>query len=225
MRLDWTIDSVYRFFPVQEDEDFGYCLHRADLAVNKVLALVGRSELRDFLDTLELDRTYLSLGAMIWAACGKDEGYTPSLILDMTNRHSRYQEGDLKVENLARQVDLKELKLQWLAARESAVDLFARLPTEEIGCLDLNQDNEPVMPIHQPRSPHVGTAQSQCSRGSAHHLLRLPFRAGAATLAQTKRSEESKTREEPAAPNMAANAFPWSFKSSSVNLPLHSLRL
>ena len=155
MRLDWTIDSVYRFFPVQEDEDFGYCLHRADLAVNKVLALVGRSELRDFLDTLELDRTYLSLGAMIWAACGKDEGYTPSLILDMTNRHSRYQEGDLKVENLARQVDLKELKLQWLAARESAVDLFARLPTEEIGCLYLNQDNEPVMP--DPSSPDFPT--------------------------------------------------------------------
>ena len=73
------------------DEDFGYCLHPANLATNKVLALVGRLEIRDFLDILQLDREYLSLGTMIWAACGKDEGYTPALILDLTNRHARYQ--------------------------------------------------------------------------------------------------------------------------------------
>jgi len=36
VRLDWTTDSVFRFFPVQQDEEFGYCLHRADLATNKV---------------------------------------------------------------------------------------------------------------------------------------------------------------------------------------------
>ncbi len=48
--------------PLKADEDFGYCLHPADLATNKVLALVGRSEIRDFLDILQLDREYLSLG-------------------------------------------------------------------------------------------------------------------------------------------------------------------
>ena len=102
VRLDWTTDSAFRFFPAQRDEDFGYCLHPADLATNKVLALVGRSEIRDFLDILQLDREYLSLGAIIWAACGKDEGYTPALILELTNRHARYQESDLKGENLVR---------------------------------------------------------------------------------------------------------------------------
>ena len=71
--------------------------------------------------------TYLSLGALIWAACGKDEGYTPSMILDQTNRHSRYQESDLRGENLVRQVDLKVLKQQWILARERAEVLFARL--------------------------------------------------------------------------------------------------
>jgi hypothetical protein len=30
VRLDWTTDSVFRFFPVLPDEEFGYCLHRAD---------------------------------------------------------------------------------------------------------------------------------------------------------------------------------------------------
>jgi hypothetical protein len=94
VRLDWTTDSAFRFFPAVPDEEFGYRLHDADLATNKVLALAGRSEVRDFLDILLIDQTYLSLGAVIWAACGKDPGFTPALILDETNRHSRYQESD-----------------------------------------------------------------------------------------------------------------------------------
>jgi hypothetical protein len=151
VRLDWTTDSAFRFFPVQPDEDFGYCLHLADLATNKVLALAGRSELRDFLDILQLDRDYLSLGATMWAACGKDPGFTPDLLLDQTNRHSRYQESDLKGENLARPVDLRELKRQWLAARERAEHLFAQLPSEELGCLYLDEKNRPVTP--DPGSP------------------------------------------------------------------------
>ena len=146
LRLDWTTDSAFRFFPVQPDEEFGYCLHLADLATNKVLALAGRSEIRDFLDILHLDQTYLSLGAIIWAACGKDAGYTPALVLDQTNRHSRYQEADLKGESLARPIDLRELKGQWLAAREQAEKLVARLPAGELGCLYLDPENNPVTP-------------------------------------------------------------------------------
>jgi hypothetical protein len=151
LRLDWTTDSAFRFFPVLPDEDFGYCLHQADLATNKILALAGRSELRDFLDALFIDRTYLSLGAVIWAACGKDPGFTPGLVLDQTNRHSRYQESDLKGENLARPVDLRELKQQWLDARARAERLFDQLPVEELGCLYLDPADNPVTP--NPLSP------------------------------------------------------------------------
>ncbi len=146
VRLDWTTDSAFRFFPAQPDEEFGYCLHPADLATNKVLALAGRSEVRDFLDTLLIDQTYLSLGAVVWAACGKDPGFTPALILEQTNRHSRYQDSDLQGENLARPVDLRELKQQWLAARIQAERLFEQLPAEELGCLYLNSQREPVTP-------------------------------------------------------------------------------
>jgi hypothetical protein len=95
--------------------------------------------------------SYLSLGAVIWAACGKDEGYTPPFLLDQTNRHSRFQESDLQGEHLARPVDLKELKVRWLAARERAEQLFERLPAEELGCLYLDRDNKPVTP--DPDSP------------------------------------------------------------------------
>ncbi|AGA28612.1 hypothetical protein [Singulisphaera acidiphila] len=146
VRLDWTSDSAFRFFPVQADEDFGYCLHRADLATNKVLALAGRSEVRDFLDILQLDQDYLSTGAIIWAACGKDQGFTPDLLLGQANRHTRYNAGDLENESLARPVDLKALKRQWLAAKERAETLFALLPEEELGCLYLDWENRPVTP-------------------------------------------------------------------------------
>jgi hypothetical protein len=151
LRLDWTTDSAFRFFPAIPDEEFGYCLHPADLATNKVLALAGRSEIRDFLDILLLGRTYLSLGAIIWAACGKDPGFTPALLLDQTNRHSRYQDSDLKGEHLARPVDLRELKQQWLDARAQAERLFELLPAGELGCLYLDPNNTPVTP--DPSSP------------------------------------------------------------------------
>lgn len=147
VRLDWTTDSAFRFFPVLPDEDFGYCLHPADLATNKVLALAGRTEIRDFLDTLYLNHTYLGLGAMVWAACGKDQGYTPVLLLDQANRHSRFQQANLEGENLVKLVDLKDLKLQWLAARDQAERLFEQLPPEEIGCLYLDKENNPVTPV------------------------------------------------------------------------------
>jgi hypothetical protein len=146
LRLDWAHDSAFRFFPVQPDPDFGYCLHPADLAVNKVLALAGRTEIRDFLDLLYLDRTYLGLAALAWAACGKDPGYTPSLLLDLMNRHARFQESDLRGEHLARPLDLRDLKQQWLTVREQAEALCARLPAEDLGCLYLDADNRPVTP-------------------------------------------------------------------------------
>jgi hypothetical protein len=57
VRLEWTNDTACRFFPAQKDDEFGYCLHPADLAINKVLALADRAEIRDFLDILHFDPT------------------------------------------------------------------------------------------------------------------------------------------------------------------------
>ena len=54
-------------------------------------------------------------------------------------------------ENLTQPVDLRELKQQWLAARERAEHLFDQLPSEELGCLYLDVENKPVTP--DPASP------------------------------------------------------------------------
>ena len=46
-RLEWVVDSDFRFFPTVRDEEFGYVLHPVDLAMNKAMAAAGRRELRD----------------------------------------------------------------------------------------------------------------------------------------------------------------------------------
>src|SRR5262249_41929001 len=139
-------DSAFRFFPAQPDPEFGWCLHRADLATNKVLALAGRSAVRDFLDVLYLHRSYLSVGALCWAACGKDQGFTPSSLLEHAGRNVKFRQADLDSEHLAQPVQLTELKEAWLRAAEEAEAWFARLPAAEVGCLFLDAAGNPVTP-------------------------------------------------------------------------------
>jgi hypothetical protein len=146
LRLDWCHDSAFRFFPVRPDPEFGYCLHPVDLATNKVLALAGRTEIRDFLDILYLHETYLSLGAICWAACGKDQGFTPWSLLEMTKRHIKFRQEELNAEHLLRPLQLPTLKETWLAAVQQAEEWFARLPAAEVGCLYLDQNGLPCTP-------------------------------------------------------------------------------
>jgi hypothetical protein len=151
LKLKWCHDSAFRFFPVQPDAEFGYCLHPADLATNKALALAGRAEIRDFIDILFLHETYVGLGAICWAACDKDQGFTPRSLLDFANRHMKFRDEDLARENLARPISLVELKEAWLNAAEQAEQLFARLPLADVGCLYLNPALQSVTP--DPASP------------------------------------------------------------------------
>ena len=146
LKLEWCSDSAFRFFPVQADPDFGYSLHLADLATNKVLALAGRSEFRDLLDILYLHDTYLSLGAVCWAACGKDEGFTPLSLLDHAKRNTKFQAANLVSGHLAHPVTLPDLKERWLEAASAAEGLFARLAAREVGCLYLDKAGSPVTP-------------------------------------------------------------------------------
>ncbi len=146
LRLEWCNDSAFRFFPIQADPVFGYCLHPADAATNKTFAASGRSEIRDFIDLLFIHDTYLHLGVVMWAACGKDQGFTPSTLLYHAKRNMRFREQDLTNEKLALAIDLRDLKSRWLAAADSAEDLISRLPPTEIGCLYLDSAGKPITP-------------------------------------------------------------------------------
>ncbi len=94
-RLQWALDSAFRFFPLVEHKDLGLSLHPFDLATNKVLALVGRAEPRDWVDVIECDRRIQPLGYLAWAAAGKDPGLNPSFILEQAARSGRYTEAEL----------------------------------------------------------------------------------------------------------------------------------
>ena len=134
-KVEWARDSAWRFMPTQRDERVGFMLHPVDLAVNKVLALAGRDEARDVLDAVHLHRRVLALGALCWAACGKDPGFTPLSLLDLLRRRGRVREEDLARLDLATPIDLRALKQEWLEALDSVEGFVALRPPEEIGCL------------------------------------------------------------------------------------------
>jgi len=70
--IQWVFDSAFRFFPLVTDDDLGLALHPFDLATNKVLAMAGRLEVRDFIDLVTCCEHIQPLGYLVWAACGKD---------------------------------------------------------------------------------------------------------------------------------------------------------
>lgn len=146
LKIEWAQDSAFRFYPVQQDDRLGYRLHDADAVVNKVLALAGRSEIRDFVDVLHIDDTHLPLGALAWAACGKDPGFTPDFLLEHAARHVAYTQHDLDRLSLREPLDLGVLKRRWLAALERARTLVAALPPADVGCLYVGPDSRPVAP-------------------------------------------------------------------------------
>ena len=146
MKIEWAHDSAFRFFPVQQDAWCGFRLHDADAATNKLLALAGRTEIRDFIDVMHLLKNYLSLGALAWAACGKDAGFTPEFLLDQANRHTACNQNDLNRLQLHGTLDAVALKREWLDAIEEARVLVSKLPPDEVGCLYLTPQLEPVTP-------------------------------------------------------------------------------
>lgn len=145
-KLEWTADSAFRFFPTEADPSCGWRLHALDAATNKILALVGRREPRDYVDAVYLHRTHLSLGALCWAAAGKDAGLTPALIVELAARNTHYRQEEIDALYLAQPVDAVALKAEWLSALEDARELVARLPATEVGCLYLDANGRAVTP-------------------------------------------------------------------------------
>jgi len=133
--LEWSRDTAWRFLPLVRDDAVGYALHPVDAAVNKVLALAGREEPRDYLDVLDLHAELLPLSALCWAACGKDPGFSPTSLLELLRRKGRYRPEDFARLALTSRPDIEALKRQWLAALEAAERDFQRMPNDERGCL------------------------------------------------------------------------------------------
>ena len=132
--LQWTHDSAFRFFPLIEHAELGLTLHPFDLATNKVLALVGRVEARDWIDVMQCDAAIQPLGCLAWAATGKDPGLSPSAILQEASRSARYS--SIEVEALAFDGDPPDaavLSQQWHAILRAATSMVELLPHQKVG--------------------------------------------------------------------------------------------
>jgi len=144
-RLDWVVDSDYRFFPTIPDELFGYVLHPADLAMNKVMAASGRSEVRDIIDLLTVHETVLPLGAVIWAAVEKAPGFTPEGLIAEIRRTSHYPRSEwnklVSTEPIEPLVIMPKLR----AILDEAEAFVMKMPTEKAGLLFL-KDGQIVQP-------------------------------------------------------------------------------
>jgi hypothetical protein len=149
--LEWSFDSAFRFFPIESDPACGYRLNFWDAATNKVLALMGRVEPRDYLDVLHLHQQHLSLGALAWAAAGKDPGVNPVFIVEQARRNAHYRTEDFARLELTVPLDLVGWSRQWRDATEQSLTLAVALPAEEVGCLYLDAAGTPVTP--DPASP------------------------------------------------------------------------
>jgi hypothetical protein len=132
--VQWVADSAFRFFPLVEHEDFGLVLHPFDLATNKVLALVGRVEARDWVDVIHCHDRIQRLGYLAWAACGKDPGFSPPSILDQAGRSARYSAAEISALAFAGPTpDAGDLSRRWHAMLDEARGLVSALPAGEAG--------------------------------------------------------------------------------------------
>ena len=150
-KLEWVYDSAFRFFPVEPDLDLGWRLNFWDAATNKVLAFAGRTALRDYVDVVYLHQRHLHLGALAWAAAGKDPGITPEMIIEGGRRNARFPGEDLTKLHLSQPLDFRDLKQIYIQAADEAEAIFERLPPQDVGCLYLDATRQPVCP--DPDSP------------------------------------------------------------------------
>jgi hypothetical protein len=163
--VDWTTESAFRFFPAIRDPEFGWRLHDADLAVNKMLAMAGRQEARDFVDVMDLHGRGFPIAALAWAAPAKDPGFTPYLILEEISRNSRIDPRHLVAETLGvAKIDPVAMKRSLLAAIREARGLFDRLPPDQMGALYLDD------------GMHIAVPDPAAVRSGRLHLHRASLR-------------------------------------------------
>jgi len=140
--MQWTCDSAFRFFPLLKNDEFGMTLHPFDLATNKVLALVGRLEIRDWVDMIHCHQRIQKIGYLMWAACQKDPGLNPLLILEEAKRSSHYSAEELNELSFEGNIpDISKLSIEWKLMLNEAGSLLTLLPSEDAGKCVLSMAN------------------------------------------------------------------------------------
>lgn len=173
-KLEWVGDSDFRFFPTVPDVLFGYRLHPADLAINKIFAAAGRSEPRDVFDLMVIEKSVAPLSALIWAAVEKSPGFTPEGLIAEIRRNLNHPLSAWQSVASATPIDPGDVTHSVRAALDAADDFAARMPSAELGVLFLNNRGHVATPEpdrlddytrhrgrqrgHWPTSPEIAAA-------------------------------------------------------------------
>ena len=141
--VQWGSDSAYRFFPLVEDEVAGFTLHPIDLASNKLSALVGRTEPRDWIDVITSVKKIQPLLYLLSAACGKDPGFSPSSMLEyVARRHYNQVEIDERISPKG-EYDAAELCRFWHDEVNRTREVVLSFPREKAGMCVLDREGNP----------------------------------------------------------------------------------
>lgn len=173
-KIEWAADSDFRYFPAVRDEEFGFVLHYADLAVNKLMAAVGRREPRDVVDLLTLTDCYLPLGAIAWAAAEVAPGFTPEgLLAELRRNASKYTAADYRQLAMSSPVDAADIARRLRTAILDAEQFVSAMPSDRVGRLfikdgaptqpdprqlDAYVEHQPLRRGHWPSSPDITAA-------------------------------------------------------------------
>jgi hypothetical protein len=144
-RLEWVFRSDFRFFPTIPDKTFGYVLHPADLAVNKLIAAHGRREPRDIVDLPTIHEKILPLGAIIWASVGKTPALTPQAVIREIRSKAPYKDSDCERISGKPSIDPAAAMARAQQLLNQAEDFVARMPMEKAGLLFL-KEGQAVLP-------------------------------------------------------------------------------
>jgi hypothetical protein len=162
-RLEWVVDSDFRYFPTVRDQMFGYVLHPIDLAMNKVMAAAGRREVRDLVDLVTVHETILPLGAVIWAAVEKAPGFTPEGLIAEIRRNGSYPLSEWRSLVSTEPLDPQAIMATLRTALGDAEGFVTKMPTEKAGLLFLANDQ-----VVQPDPARLQDYQTHAGQRRGH---------------------------------------------------------
>lgn len=140
-KVQWVQYSGYNFYRPVPDPEFGWRLHFADLAVNKILAAASRRQPRDFVNLYLVQNFIMPLWHAVWAAPGKDAEMTPEKIIERIRFHSQYAPDELV--NFVFTADgaaVSNMISNVRSALDDAANIIKRLPANSVGKLLVDTD-------------------------------------------------------------------------------------
>ncbi len=116
-RTELDLGADARLFPAEPGR-LAPTLSGEELAVDKVLALFGRAEARDFVDLMAVEPRY-GLERLCTLAAEKDLGFSLAVFADMLSRFDRLRRDEFELDD----AQYEQLRLHTARWREQSVEL------------------------------------------------------------------------------------------------------